>query len=297
MTGIVLLPLSSSVRVTDALAAAETPRLCIADCYVAGVETWDAKPWGWQTELDGRTLLNIDHHAEDPRFYRPVSSGNLATDYVNQCGCLDSKTTVLINHTDCDSVISASILRGLLPPDWLFGNAVIAADHTGQPNPIADLLQALDPLRNFDFSFSNLRLLLDGQPLDSAAVERLDKRLADRGRALELVARGRFRTIGKVAVASLNAEEKLPGEFLSQALPDAWVIVVGSPMKDGQWENKVRLGPAAPVGTTLFGIGIGKLETQFGGRWNAGSTSRHGGSQRDPETLANAIAKRLTEPA
>jgi hypothetical protein len=289
--GIVLLPLTQTVRVAGALRAAGTPRLCIADCYVESVETWEAQPWGWRTGIDGRTLLNVDHHAADPRFYRHISSGNLAIDYVRQCGSFDG--AVLINHTDCDSVVAAAILRGLLPPGEILGEAVIAADHTGEANAIADLLQALDPLRDFASSLLNLLLLLDGQPVEGEAAGLVAKRLADRDRAHEVVAQGRFRSIGRVAVASLPAGEKLPGELLLQALPDAWIIVVGSPIAPSLWENKIRLGLAAPAGINLLNIGLDAIEPKFGGRWNAGSTKRSGGSSQDPTMLANAIAAAL----
>ena len=58
-SAVVLLPLTDTVRVANALAAADTPRLCIADCYVEAVESWDARSWGWQTEFQDRDKLDI----------------------------------------------------------------------------------------------------------------------------------------------------------------------------------------------------------------------------------------------
>jgi hypothetical protein len=244
-------------------------------------------------EVGSRSVVNIDHHSPCQRFYRTVSSGNLAAHYVRDHGCLDESMPVLINHTDCDSVITAAILRGLLPPEPIFENAVIAADHTGATDPIADLLQALDPLRDFDISLRNLRLLLSGQPLDEAAGGLVEKRHAGRCRALEMVAQGRFDQIGKVAVAKFASHEKVPGEFVPQALPASWVILVASPMQNGRWETKIRLRLAAPAGLTLFDVGMTQLEPRFGGKWNAGSTKRSGGSNQDPMILGRAIAEVL----
>jgi len=88
-------------------------------------------------------LLCVDHHAPVPSMARRVSSANLALRYVRQCGVLPSEAVVLISHTDCDSVLAAGILRGILPPLDAFGEAVMAADHTGAPNDISDLLQSV----------------------------------------------------------------------------------------------------------------------------------------------------------
>ena len=291
--GIVLLPLSNTVRVAAALDAADRHDICIADSYADSAETWTPEPWGWSTVIDGRRVWNIDHHAAASRFYQAVSSGNLAIDYVHKHDVLDPAMTVVLNHTDCDSVITAAILRGLLPPDAVFADAVLAADHTGATNPIADLLQALDPLRDFDYSLRNLRQLLGGQAIDANAAELLQKRLDDRRRVWQMVESGRFTNVGRVAVARLAHDEKVPSEFLPQALPAAWVVVVGSRQQDGLWESKVRLGASAPAGMTLFSLGVTEIEPRFGGRWNAGSTRRSGGSPQDPLDLARGIADRI----
>jgi hypothetical protein len=176
----------------------------------------------------------------------------------------------------------------LLPPDEVFGEAVIAADHTGAPNAIADLLQALDPLRDFEYSLSCLR----GQSLDGRAAELLAKRHAERARAKELVESGAFHKVGQVAIAKLTAE-KVAGEFLPSLLPEAAVIVSASPMENGRWETKVRLGAAARAGVTLYSLGVRAFEPNFRGRWNAGSTKRAGGSTVDPLSLAEYLPGQL----
>ena len=138
----ILMPMRPIVRVDEVLRATDAMRVLVADCYIEGVEKWNPKPWGWETEFgDGRTIVNIDHHAEDPRFFRNISSGNLAMEYLAVNG-VDPSTAVAINHTDCDSVISAALLCGRIDPAERYGDAVVvAADHTGEPNEIADLLR------------------------------------------------------------------------------------------------------------------------------------------------------------
>jgi hypothetical protein len=203
---------------------------------------------------------------------------------------------VLINHTDCDSVISSALLCGLLEPRPKYSEAVIAADHTGDLNEIADLLQALDISRDYSFSLRNLRRLESGQALEPDAEARLKDRRTERALAAQLVNEGVFSREGKVAVATLRLEQRISGEFLPSLLADAWVIVSGTPMPDdhGLWENKIRLGRAAPPGLSLFAIGVLEAEPRFGGRWNAGSTKRAGGSPVTPREVAVRLANLLS---
>jgi hypothetical protein len=208
-------------------------------------------------------------------------------------GVLPEGVPALINHTDCDSILSAAILTGLLPPEAKFREAVLAADHTGEPNPIADLLQALDPMRDIEFSLRNLNLLLREATLEEAAIDLFEKRERERSLAALLVGSGRFRIIGSVAVAKLGAEERIASEFLPSLLPAARIIISASPMPDGKWETKVRLGLAAKMNESLFSVPISRFEPAFGGRWNAGSTRRSGGSEIDPFVWAQQLAEEL----
>lgn len=255
--GIRLLPLRNSVDVREAMETSNSNPTVVADCYIEGVERWKQVAWGWRTRIESREIFNIDHHAEDSRFYYPISSGNLAVRYVESEGVLPHDVPAIINHTDCDSIISAAILTGLLSPKQEFCDAVIAADHSGDPNPIADLLQALDPLRDIEFSLRNLNLLLREEPLDQQALDLLKIRRDEQGRAKALVESGRFHMLGSVAVAKLTAAERVAGEFLPGLLPQAAVIVSGSPMENGRWEIKARLGKAACPGATLFSLECG----------------------------------------
>jgi hypothetical protein len=293
----ILLPLRSIVLAEELLAATDALRIVVADCYVRGVEEWTPRPWGWETVQGGRTIVNVDHHAEAPRFYRHVSSGNLAVEYLNAHGT-DAHTAVVFNHTDCDSVIASAILCGLIEPAKRYQDAVIAADHTGERNEIADLLQALDPARDYAGSIRSLRRFEAGEPMEESVETRLGVRRRERALASSLVRAGAFEREGRVAVATLPFQERVSGEFLPPLLGDeTWVIVSGTPMPGGGglWENKIRLGLGAPAGFNLFAMGIGVAEPMFGGRWNAGSTKRAGGSVRTPREVALCLAN-LIEP-
>ncbi len=131
-------------------------KIAALDFYIEGIDR--------RGYLDGGILhlydiLNIDHHAPLKEFTKHISSTNLAIAWVKKNGVLNKNYTVVLNHTDCDSVLSSFIIRGIFPPHEIFGEAAIAADHTGEENKIADLLQALQYKRDLEFSVRNLKLL------------------------------------------------------------------------------------------------------------------------------------------
>jgi hypothetical protein len=258
------------------------------DCYVMGIEhVAERVPWGWRLGEHE----NIDHHAPVPQMARPISSTNLALVWVEACGPVRADVRVVINHTDADSILSAGIVSGLLAPKSEYGHAAIAADHTGEPHPVADLLQALDPLRSVADSFNALRILEDGGPLPEWAASRVATRHALRERTAGLVSR--FVLHDGVAWAALD--HAIAGEFLPHHFPEAQVIVVGSPSheREGRWTIKVRLGRAAPPGMTLDTLRLTEIDPAYGGRWNAGSTKRGGGSTMGPEAWAARVAGRV----
>ena len=145
----------------------------IAVCDVGVEDLYGGKLSDWGYEREG--ILNIDHHSPAPEMARFISSANLAIDYVSQRGVLGPEWAVVINHTDCDSILSSGIMRGIIPPEARFGEAAISADHTGAKNDIADMLQGLEEKRDIEYSLRNLELLLGGLPLDKDAKMALEK--------------------------------------------------------------------------------------------------------------------------
>lgn len=281
----VLIPLASVVHSEQLLEIAPTGAIYACDFTVAGVESWQERAWGYE---QGR-ILNIDHHADTPLMRRRVSSANLALLRVAEAGAATAGESVVINHTDCDSVLSAAIMCGAVEPLPELGEAAIAADHTGEVNAIADLLQALDGRRNYDYSLECLKRLLRGAPLDAEARKALDARAAKRELAVRLVSSGAIVFAG--GVAALVADETVDGELLPPLLPDAWLIVSFSPCpgEANRWNCKARIGNAAPQGFALSRL-MKAVAPNYGGRWNAGSNKRGGGSAVAPETyVANVI--------
>ena len=284
----ILLPLSSVMPAEQILEAVPTGAIYACDFIVAGAQGWSERAWGYER---GR-IRNIDHHADTPLMRRRVSSANLALLRINEAGAATAGESVVINHTDCDSVLSAALMCGALAPLPLFGEAAIAADHTGEINAIADLLQALEKRRDYNYSLDCLRRQLCGEPLDDAAEQALAARAAKRELALRLVESGAVATSG--GVARVVTAEMVDGELLPPLLPDAWLVVTFSPRADEprRWNCKARLGLAAPADFPLVRI-LQTVDQGFGGRWNAGSNTRAGGSEIDPEIYIAKIIEQV----
>jgi hypothetical protein len=293
---ITLLPESSHISIEKIIEHfGEDQKVIVCDFYLDNIESrGEEKPYG----LQFNNIINIDHHAPIRAMERPVSSSTLAIDYVKEFGT-QKESTIVVNHTDCDSTLSSSIIRGALPPDQKFSNAAIAADHTGESNQIADLLQALDARRDLDFSLRNLSLLLNGQKIEEEAAKLLEKRLNDRERAQSFVDSGAFKFLGPIAYA--ETDTNFDGAFLPSLLPESSVILLGTPIKDKEDKStedlnevKVRLGNNGPKGLTLASLHLGETDIHCFGRWNAMSNRRFGGTKLSIEECAKIVADSLS---
>jgi hypothetical protein len=292
-----LIPLASKVSVADLRQHLPEGEIVGCDFYIANIEQTSPITGGFNHRDE--QVKNIDHHAPVHEMFRHISSGNLAAEYVEAFGIVPPDTHVVINHTDCDSIISSLIVRGHIPPNAVFDRAVIAADHTGEENRIADLLQALDPKRDLNFSARNLGHLLTGQPLEPEAARLLQAR--DEGRALtqQLIQSGNVQHFGKVALVPY--QEGLRNEFLPAVLPDSAVILMaGEPHQlngkssEGRTTSRLRLGLSAPEGFTIFDLQIPEyVDSAYGGRWNAGANRRGGGTNLDPAVYAKQVQERF----
>ena len=238
-------------------------------------------------------IVNVDHHAPTRRMERLVSSANLAMSRVKALGRPDEAANIVINHTDCDSVLTAAILVGDLEPDARFGEAAIAADHTGAENSIADLLQALQHKRDYGLSLRNLKLLLAGLPLEQTSLDALAERRKKRWAAFESL--DDFKMEG--AVAYREFKEDVDGELIAPLIPDAVVILLAVPGKKGPnpCDIKIRLGKAAPSGFSLHTLRLRQYDPGYGGRWNAGSDRRAGGTGIPVHKYAKEVSRRVNE--
>ncbi len=211
---------------------------------------------------------------------------------------------MVVNHMDCDTVLSSGILSGRLDPEERFTAASLAADHTGEENDMADLLQGLDaqwgrderPIPDakglFDF-FEDLDRMVSEIPLSPYGRNASDARRRAREAAEQLVREGRFQGDGGVVLGVLD--DQVEGELFQPFLPEAAVIVIAtrSTTLPRPWRIKVRLGPAAPEGLSLHDLRIKDIDEHFGGRWNAGSNNRGGGTDLQPEIYRQRIEEAL----
>lgn len=265
-------------------------RVAVLDLYIKDIEKigkWE----GNAMRIDN--ILSIDHHAPIEEFSKNISTTNLAIEWVNKNGILDKNYSVVINHIDCDSLLSSLIIRGILPPSERFGKAAIAADHTGEENEIADLLQALQDTRDLEFSIRNLELLLKGKELDLKAQKLFEKTYIDRKRVKEVVEKGEMNILGGITYIKLN--KKIESSYFPALVPDAQVILTFSPhlKNPNHWESKIRLGLKAPVGLTIGKLEIEDIDPSFGYRWDAGGNSRGSGTVLHIEEYAKRLNEKL----
>ncbi|MFA6096536.1 MAG: hypothetical protein WC788_02810 [Candidatus Paceibacterota bacterium] len=241
-------------------------------------------------------IYSIDHHAPLKEFQQKISSANIAIEYVRNNGPIGKDFKVITNHTDADSVLACLIMRGVLPPDDRFAKAAIAADHTGEKNEIADLLQAIQYERDIELAVRNLQLLLDGEPLEKRAADLLKERDEDRIKAEKMVEEGNIQEIGGVSYVEL--EKKIDPNFFIPMIPGAMIIVTFSKHGDfpERLETRVRLGEAGlEKGVSLLELGIEDIDPNWGGRWNAGSDKRGGGTDLLPDEYVRKLNDRLQD--
>jgi hypothetical protein len=300
MTPIQIIPRRARNTLESVRAAAGSDRLFAADFYIAPAEAWELAPGGLISP--DRDVLNVDHHADIPEMRRPVSSANLALEYLESWG-EEFARHVVINHLDCDSVLSAGLLSGRLQPDHRYGAAAIAADHTGEETEIADLLQGLDAhwsrtgrLRDgaaVEYFLDCLDRLETGRPLDDFAQAAVARRKRSRDAAAEMVSEGRFRREGAVALAELD--EPIEGELFLPLMSQVVLIATMNPHREqpGRYQVKLRLGPQAPEDLSLHQLQIPQFDPGFGGRWNAGSNNRGGGTEIQPADYLSELSRRL----
>jgi len=303
-------PLENDVtaEVVEATCPVVNKRIYACDFYVKGIERHnDPFPGGYRF---GR-IYNVDHHAPADRMARRVTSTMLALETICACAVTDEAAYTVINHTDCDSVLSSALLIGFLPttspayPDvhTALSIASVNADHTGEEDRIADVLQGLDEQRRgnrtdsqYLESLRNLLFLLEGKPIEPAAEYALKDRHRARARASELVRSGEVQA-ARVAYGTLM--EEIDGAFFLQPLPDAWVIMLASPHPKypDRWAVKLRLGNSAPARFNLQLLGVGEFDPAYGGRWNAGSNKRGGGTVIAPGEYRAALTERVDQLA
>lgn len=267
-------------------------KICACDFAISGSERGQLGDC-CETAYEG--LLIIDHHSPIPQMQRQISSTVIANAYVRQHGSLGADWAVAINHTDADSILSALVMTGRLPTSDEWSDAAIAADHTGEENLLSDVLQALEDNRNLEKSLTvALKLSADRDNLQQMPDVRqlvLEKRGIVRQALRQQVERGAFHWLGDIAWIVLD--KKVDAALAPALLPEARLIVIASAMPVGSakpWRIRARLG----VG--VEGLDLSQLHLpDSGGRWNAVSTSRHGGTNISPQDYVRLLAEKIAQ--
>jgi hypothetical protein len=304
---IVILTLArAAVTSVEAVMAAWGDGLVFAtDFYVSGAETWSEVPGGL-AHLE-HPVVNVDHHSPIPAMEMQISSTNLALQRLAaDLAPSPHSDAVVINHMDCDSVLASGVLDGRLEPNPVYGDSAIAADHTGQEDAIADLLQGLDahwsrtrqPMpdpEGLEYFFESLNRSEQGLSLDAFAKEALGQRQRSRDRAERAVLEGRIEYDQGVAFGVLD--EPIEGELLLTCLPEASLVCTMNPhpVAPERWQVKIRLGLAAQGGRSLHQLRIVGFDPAYGGRWNAGSNNRGGGTDLSPDAYIQRLLTELSQ--
>lgn len=234
-------------------------------------------------------LINLDHHSDHIQFEAAVSTA-IQCNIFNQSRNRQNKSNELaiLSHTDCDSILS---LVALSNPNLhfqfkiAFAHAVISADHMGNENLIADVLQSIEKLRDVNQSVEVLKSLLSGKSISDLPTdiqERYAVRKGQREIAQAMVQEGLFSHAGS-GVYFVESEKSIPTEifpqYFNQAGINAKVILIGSKSPDyvGKYKIAVRAGLALPSEVSLLKISdeLSLRKFGFGGRNRAGNTGRN----------------------
>jgi hypothetical protein len=238
-------------------------------------------------------LASVDNHRGlDTYPSQEITSTTIAIDYVRKHG-LGCEYVCIVNRVDADSVLSALIMSGVLKPSDEWVRASLAAEHTGEANPVADLLQSLEPDRDLDRSID--------------ALVKVTQRLKSRDRLRQYVKKGRFRRKGDVAYVVLGEGEQLDSALLPSVafedadLSSAWVFLAASPVlgKSGFWRIWLRLGRAAEISDDDYNnfkipptsLHMFDLSGSFDVTWQAAD----GETNIEPEEFVRCLDERLIE--
>ena len=273
---IYLIELASENNSSEIRALFPGKKVCVCDLYVKNSQAGQVGPDGIMHYDD---LLVIDHHAPIPLMRQNITSTVIANAYVKKNGSLGGDDPIVINHADADSILSSLIMSGRLSPEEDYALASIAADHSGEENTISDVLQSLEQDRDLEKSIDVLFKLLE-------------KRYLVRKELKERVESGQFQWLGDIAYIVL--EKRIDAALAPALLPDAKIILVACPHEKGPkaWRIRARLGINAR-GIALNELGL----PDAGGRWDAISTGRHGGTDIDPEAYVKMVKKALEDKA
>jgi hypothetical protein len=263
-------------------------QICICDFHVKNCELGHLeKTLGDKPRcIRYQDILIIDHHADIHHMRKRITSTTLAKRYVRKYGPLGVNSVILINHLDCDSILSSLIMSGEISNRKKYVTASIDSDHTGMKNILADIINSQFMENNLKESILSVLEYEQKQTIRHKASQLLSKREIDRKNALELS--NQFKKEGAVYYFISKEPANFDAALFVPFFKHAKVILIATPLENKLWNIKIRLGRKAK------NIHLNNLNLpKFGGRWNAGGTGWEGGTKIHPKKYAKLINDKI----
>ncbi|MEP7166405.1 MAG: hypothetical protein ABI758_00320 [Candidatus Woesebacteria bacterium] len=269
---------------------------------------------------DGKVLLNVDHHNDEAgktvNFSTTHQVISAKREHLLDADNQDQIT--VINHDDTDSVAALLLATHAHVPqsvNTLFAEAATAADHTGEPNAIVNIVDTMYKLGDLDALVILLNAFLHHEklcfptPQLQEKFERYSNQPERIREYLESIVRGVKSPHGKGSYDQMSGilrlEPKDKAIDTIRVLPIVRqlqlpvTIIMTSELKDKDtnfWKISLRSGPSFPAKLSLMQVAKKlKLEKYgYGGRLNAGGIGRHRGEKTlTPDQLFALLAKRF----
>ncbi len=304
-----MMPLQKTPTVQDVRQAVQKGPVIVCDLYIQDIEKEGTPIVSKDGTLLGYRkgeIINIDHHGPEEEKLGLLSTGPQSGIFLRDLGdTLAPNIPVATHHTDCDSILSCLQMLRVLQPHPILDRAALSADHTCLPDPIADVLQEMTELKQepgyekeaWRLKRFSLGVLLFEQIVTGRGVEGrelLEKlqhiRQEKRALANQIFARRDFESFDNGAL--ILVQQGIDSEFLPAVFRDAAIILSVSPRTDnsGKHNIRIRLGAnALNRGITRAKLNLEAFDPAAGGRMDAGSNERGGGTHLAPLEYAERV--------
>src|SRR5258706_984702 len=267
-------------------------------------------------DFQNRVLLNIDHHNEYASKTKDFSTTHQVIITIQEkiFNPIDPEKVVLVNHDDTDSVLSLLLSTHRNVPSKvidLFAEAAKAADHTGEPNRLANLIDSFYKTYDLDNLIPLINLLISGEKLiftDEKIQQKFEKYETQPELIkdyLSVVLKNEQSQYGEgfydVETKILRLSPKDKAIDTSRVLPitiqmdlPVSIIMTYSILDSATnwWKISLRAGPSFPKGLTLEEMAkqLNLEQFGYGGRRDAGGMGRyHGEKTITPDRLSDLL--------
>ncbi|MFA5306986.1 MAG: hypothetical protein WC365_06075 [Candidatus Babeliales bacterium] len=283
-SAITLLSLCKSIKIEDLQSQFPASTIYACDFYIEGIEKETSIIGGFRS----KTIINIDHHAPIEDMANFTTSTSLAVAYVQSYGSARNDEKIVINHTDCDSILSSLVIAGILQPKEEYKYAALCADHTGEISEISEILQALEKERDLELSSQALLYFVSTGKIAQNVMPYISAYKACRERVRDFISNAYY--VDDIAVVQID--NKIQSLMLLPYFPQAKIIMAISPHSLYPEKTAISIirGPMAPKNLYINTL---PLPQEFGGRWNMGSNKRSGGTSFPIDSYIKIIQEAL----